>query len=52
MVKAKKEKITLAIDGWILKQYRTMAEKECLNISKKVERFFSEELSNKKEITK
>jgi len=37
-----KGKITLSIEENILKEFKEKAEKECWNISKKVERFFEE----------
>ena len=41
-----KEKITLSVEKDILNKFKEKAEKECWNISKKVEKFFEDELSN------
>jgi len=41
-----KEKITLSIDKEILSRLKKKAEEKCWSISKKVEKFFREELKN------
>jgi len=42
-----KVKITLSIEENILKKFKEKAEKECWNISKKVEKFLEKELKTK-----
>lgn len=39
-----KEKVTLSIEKNILRKFKEKAKEECWSISKKVERYFKEEL--------